>query len=124
MQMIDVESEFQVNESGPFQHISKIIVDPRDSNVVYVAAQGPLWSGGGDRGLYKTTDGGETWGLTLSSGEYTGVTDIAMDPRNPDVIYAATHQRMRNVAALVDGKVRSRDLRRRGSGTRHYSFSL
>jgi len=85
------------------EHISKIIVDPRDSNVVYVAAQGPLWSGGGERGLYKTTDGGESWGLILSSGEYTGVTDIVMDPRNPDVIYAATHQRMRNVAALVDG---------------------
>jgi len=85
------------------EHISKIIVDPRDSNVVYVAAQGPLWSGGGERGLYKTIDGGETWGLTLSAGEYTGVTDIEMDPRNPDVIYAATYQRMRNVAALVDG---------------------
>ena len=85
------------------EHIGKIIVDPRDSNVVYVAAQGPLWSSGGERGLYKTTDGGESWGQILSAGEYTGVTDITMDPRNPDVIYAATHQRMRNVAALVNG---------------------
>jgi photosystem II stability/assembly factor-like uncharacterized protein len=85
------------------EHISKIIVDPRDSNVVYVAVQGPLWSGGGERGLYKTMDGGESWGLILSNGEYTGVTDIAMDPRNPDVIYAATYQRMRNVAVLVNG---------------------
>jgi photosystem II stability/assembly factor-like uncharacterized protein len=85
------------------EHVSKIIVDPRDSNVVYVAAQGPLWSSGGERGLYKTTDGGESWGQILSAGEYTGVTDITMDPRNPDVIYAATHQRMRNVAALVNG---------------------
>ena len=85
------------------EHVSKIIVDPRDSNVVYVAAQGPLWSSGGERGLYKTTDGGESWGQILSAGEYTGVTDIVMDPRNPDVIYAATHQRMRNVASLVNG---------------------
>ena len=99
------------------EHISKIIVDPRDSNVVYVAAQGPLWSEGGERGLYKTTDGGETWGLTLSSGEYTGVTDIVMDPRNPDVIYAATHQRMRNVATLVDGGPESGIYRTSDAGT-------
>jgi len=46
---------------GKSEHIAKIVVDPRDSNVVYVAAQGPLWKGGGDRGLYKTTDGGKTW---------------------------------------------------------------
>jgi photosystem II stability/assembly factor-like uncharacterized protein len=85
------------------EHISKIIVDPRDSKVVYVAAQGPLWSKGGERGLYKTTDGGKTWKLVLEKNEWTGVTDIAIDHTNPDVIYAATHQRHRTVAALVDG---------------------
>ncbi len=85
------------------QHIGKIVVDPRDSNVVYVAAQGPLWSAGGDRGLYKTSDGGKTWKLILSAGEYTGANEVHLDPRNPDVVYAVLHQRFRNVAALMDG---------------------
>jgi photosystem II stability/assembly factor-like uncharacterized protein len=85
------------------EHIGKILVDPRDSDVVYVAAQGPLWSGGGDRGLYKSTDGGATWTKVLGGGEYTGVTDVVMDPRDSNVLYAATHQRLRTVAALVNG---------------------
>jgi len=85
------------------QHIGMIKVDPRDSNVVYVAAQGPLWSAGGERGLYKTTDGGKTWQLILSAGEYTGANEVHLDPRNPDTIYASLHQRFRNVAALMDG---------------------
>ncbi|UCD95465.1 MAG: glycosyl hydrolase [Candidatus Zixiibacteriota bacterium] len=84
------------------EHLSKIIVDPRDSDTVYVASQGPLWSAGGQRGLYKTTDGGENWKLILSKGPYTGVTDVAYDPRDPDVLYAATHQRHRTVWALVN----------------------
>jgi len=85
------------------QHIGMIVVDPRDSNVVYVAAQGPLWSAGGERGLYKTTDGGQNWELILSAGEYTGANEIHLDPRNPDVIYASLHQHYRNVAALMNG---------------------
>ena len=85
------------------QHIGQIVIDPRDSNVVYVAAQGPLWSAGGDRGLYKTTDGGKTWNLILSKGEYTGANEVHLDPRDPDVVYASLHQRLRNVAALMDG---------------------
>ena len=85
------------------EHIGNILVDPRDSNTVYVAAQGPLWSGGGDRGLFKTTDGGLTWGKILGGGEYTGVNEVHFDPRNPDVLYAATHQRLRSVAALLNG---------------------
>jgi len=85
------------------QHIGMIVIDPRDSNVVYVAAQGPLWSAGGDRGLYKTTDGGKNWSLILSAGQYTGANEVHLDPRNPDVIYASMHQRFRNVAALMDG---------------------
>ena len=85
------------------QHIGMIVVDPRDSNIVYVAAQGPLWSAGGERGLYKTTDGGKTWNLMLSAGEYTGANEVHLDPRNPDVVYASTHQRFRNVAALMNG---------------------
>ncbi len=85
------------------QHIGRILVDPRDSNTVFVAAQGPLWSPGGDRGLMKTTDGGRTWKAVLAIGENTGVTDAAFDPRNPDVIYAATYQRRRRVGQLIGG---------------------
>lgn len=85
------------------EHISMIRIDPRDSRVVYVAAQGPLWSAGGERGLYKTVDGGETWEKLLGGGEFTGVNEVHLDPRNPDVLYAVTWQRFRNVAALMDG---------------------
>ncbi|MEJ2400536.1 MAG: hypothetical protein P8Y52_03990 [Xanthomonadales bacterium] len=85
------------------EHIGMIRVDPRDSDVVYVAAQGPLWSGGGERGLYKTTDGGESWQRILGGGDYTGVNEVHLDPRDPDVIYAVRHQRFRNVAALING---------------------
>jgi len=85
------------------EHISKIIVDPRDSDVVYVASQGPLWSSGGERGLYKTEDGGETWKLILKKGPWTGVTDVTMDPRNSDVLYAVTHQRHRTVWGIING---------------------
>ncbi len=58
------------------EHIGRIVIDPKDSNTVYVAAQGPLWGPGGDRGLYKTTDGGKTWKKILSISENTGVTDV------------------------------------------------
>ncbi|MEA2164453.1 MAG: hypothetical protein QOK37_2580 [Thermoanaerobaculia bacterium] len=85
------------------EHIGKIVVDPRDTNVVYVAAQGPLWAPGGDRGLYKTTDGGKTWNRVLNISENTGVTDVVLDPTNPDILYAATYQRRRHVFTLVDG---------------------
>jgi photosystem II stability/assembly factor-like uncharacterized protein len=85
------------------EHIGKIVVDPRNSDVVYVAAQGPLWSAGGDRGLYKTTDGGKSWKAVLTVSENTGVTDVVMDPRNPDVLLAASYQRRRHVWTLIDG---------------------
>ncbi len=77
------------------QHIGRIVIDPRDPNVVYVAAVGPLWAPGGERGLYKTTDGGKTWTNTKEISKYTGFTDIAMDPSNPDVLYAASEERER-----------------------------
>lgn len=85
------------------EHIARIVIDPRDSNVVYVAAQGPLWGPGGDRGLYKTTDGGVTWKAVLTISENTGVTDVAIDPKNPDTMYAAAYQRRRHVWTLIDG---------------------
>lgn len=85
------------------EHIAKIVIDPRNSNVIYVAAQGPLWGPGGDRGLYKSTDGGETWNKILEISENTGVTDLVYDPRNPDVMYAASYQRRRHVWTLING---------------------
>jgi photosystem II stability/assembly factor-like uncharacterized protein len=85
------------------EHIGRILVDPRNSDVVFVAAQGPLWASGGDRGLYKTTDGGTTWAKVLDISENTGVTEVLIDPRNPDVMYAASYQRRRHVWTLLNG---------------------
>ncbi|MEE4256467.1 MAG: hypothetical protein V2I47_05480 [Bacteroidales bacterium] len=85
------------------QHISKIIIHPQNSDVIWVAAQGPLWNKGGQRGIYKSIDGGKSWEQTLGDDEWVGATDIVMDPRDPDVLYAATWQRHRNVAAYMGG---------------------
>ena len=85
------------------EHISKIIVHPTDSNTLWVASQGPLWSSGGERGVYKSTDGGNTWIQTMDLDEWTGVTDLIIDPRDPNVLYAASWQRHRNVAAYMGG---------------------
>ena len=86
------------------EHISKIIVHPTDSDIIWVAAQGPLWSSGGERGLYKSTDGGKSWKQKIVGlNEWTGVTDILIDPRNPNILYAASWQRHRNVAAYIGG---------------------
>ena len=85
------------------EHISMIVVDPRDSNVVWVAAQGPLWSSGGERGLYVTRDGGKTWSKAFETSADTGVTEVHLDPRNPDVMYATTYQRRRHVWTVING---------------------
>ena len=85
------------------EHIARILVDPRDSNVVYVAAEGPLWSSGGERGLFKSMDGGKTWSPSLEISKDTGVTSAELDPSNPDVLYAAAYQRRRSVAAFMGG---------------------
>ncbi|MFC2101503.1 glycosyl hydrolase [Bacteroidota bacterium] len=85
------------------QHISKILIHPANSDIIWVAAQGPLWSSGGDRGIFKSTDGGKTWKKTLGDEVWTGATDIVMDPRNPDLLYAAAWQRHRTVAAYMGG---------------------
>jgi photosystem II stability/assembly factor-like uncharacterized protein len=85
------------------EHISKIVVHPENPDVIWVAAQGPLWSPGGERGIYKSTDGGESWKQTLGDDEWVGATDIVMDPRDPDRLYAASWQRHRTVAAYMGG---------------------
>ena len=85
------------------QKIQRILIDPRDSDVVYVASPGPLWNAGGDRGLYKTTDGGANWQRVLHVSDDTGITDAAFKPGDPDVIYAAAYQRRRRNAMTIGG---------------------
>ncbi len=89
------------------EHIGRILIDPRNSQVVYVAAEGPLWSSGGERGIYKTNDGGRTWTLVLKIDQDTGVTDVEFDPANPDILYAAAYQRRRKTWALLAGGPKS-----------------
>jgi photosystem II stability/assembly factor-like uncharacterized protein len=88
---------------GKSEHIGRILVDPRDPDVVYVAAEGPLWSAGGERGLYKTADGGKTWTQSLKISDDTGISSAEFDPANTDTIYAAAYQRRRSVAAFMGG---------------------
>ncbi len=83
------------------EHISDIIVHPQDSNTVWVSSQGPLWTDGGERGLFKTIDGGDTWTNVLETDKWTGVTSLVIDSRNPDKLYAATWQRQRTLPAFV-----------------------
>ena len=85
------------------EHLSKIIIHPTNSNILWVAAQGPLWSEGGERGVYKSVDGGKTWKHTLGDSAWVGATDLLIDPRNPDLLYAATWQRHRTVAGYMGG---------------------
>lgn len=85
------------------EHIGRIAIDPRDSNVVYVAAQGPLWRAGPERGLYKTTDGGRTWHKVLDISEHTGVNEVHFFPQNPDTLIASAYQRRRHVWTLING---------------------
>jgi photosystem II stability/assembly factor-like uncharacterized protein len=85
------------------EHIGKILIDPRNTDVVYVAAHGPLFSSGGDRGLYKTTDGGKTWNRILDGGEWAGVADVVMHPRNPDILLASTWQKVRRQWGYIAG---------------------
>jgi photosystem II stability/assembly factor-like uncharacterized protein len=85
------------------EHIGMISIDPRDSDVVYVASQGPLWNAGGDRGVYKTTDGGESWEQVLGIDEHTGVSEVLIHPEQPDMLLASAYQRRRHVWTLING---------------------
>lgn len=88
-------------------HISKIVIHPRNSNILWVASQGPLWNKGGQRGIFKTVDGGKSWKQVLGDNEWMGATDLLIDPRNPSILYAATWQRHRTVAAYLGGGPKS-----------------
>ena len=85
------------------EHIGMIAIDPSNSNIVYVAAYGPLWSAGGERGIYKTTDGGKSWKRIFYVSENTGFNEIHLDPRNSNVLYATSHQRRRQVYTYING---------------------
>jgi len=85
------------------EHISKIIIDPKNSDIIYVAVPGPLWSDGSSRGLYKSTDAGKTWNKILYINETTGCADIAVDPSNPEIIYATTWQFRRQPYSFNSG---------------------
>lgn len=99
------------------EHIGKILIDPRNSHNVFVAAEGPLWSSGGDRGLYKSEDGGTTWQRVLSIDENTGITDVEFDPSNPNVMYAAAYQRRRHTWSLLAGGPQSGIYKSTDNGT-------
>ncbi len=88
---------------GESEHIGMFAIHPEDSDTVYVAAQGPLWRSGGERGLYRTTDAGKTWERILHISDDTGVSEVHMDPRDPDVLYAVAYQRRRHVWTLING---------------------
>lgn len=85
------------------EHIGMIVVHPDDSDTVYVAAQGPLWRSGDDRGLYKTTDGGKSWKKILDISPDTGINEVHLDPENPDIMYASSYQRRRHTWVLING---------------------
>ncbi len=85
------------------EHIGKILIHPKKESTVYVAAYGPLWSEGGERGVYKSKDGGETWERVLYIDEHTGISDLVMDPKDPKTLYAAAHQRRRHVFTYIGG---------------------
>ncbi|MBC7775316.1 MAG: glycosyl hydrolase [Phycisphaerae bacterium] len=85
------------------EHIANIVVDPSNPSTVFVAAYGPVWSDGGERGVYKSTNGGESWTCVKSVSDYTGCNNLVMDPRDPNVLYAAFHQRQRKVFTYIGG---------------------
>src|SRR5919205_666939 len=85
------------------QHIGRIVVHPTNPNIVYVAALGHAWGPNPERGVYKTTDGGQTWKLVKFINDHTGFVDIAMDPSNPEVLYASAYERVRGPYYLKSG---------------------
>ena len=85
------------------RQIGKIIIDPRNSDIIFVAAEGSVWGPGGERGIYKSTDGGENWKQVLKISKHTGVNEIVIDPRNPEIMYATSEQRRRHTFTKIGG---------------------
>ena len=88
---------------GESKHINRIIIDPSNNDVVLVAATGPLFGSGGERGIYKTTDGGRTWKRVLRVDDWTGANDLVMSATNPRILFASTYQRVRNACCMNGG---------------------
>src|SRR5262245_16755174 len=85
------------------KHINRIVIDPRNNDIVWVAATGPLFGSGGERGIYKTTDGGKTWKQTLKVDDDTGANDLVIDPTTNKIRYASTYQRRRTACCMNGG---------------------
>ena len=85
------------------EHIGTIVIHPKNENILWVAAYGPLWSSGGERGVYKSVDGGKTWKRTLFVSENTGIAEVQIDPIHPDILYASAHQRRRHEWTYIGG---------------------
>src|SRR5262245_53902792 len=85
------------------RYINRIAIDPRNNDTVFVAATGSLWGPGGERGVYKTTDGGKTWKEVLKVDEDTGANDLVMDATNSRIVYASTYQRRRTACCMNGG---------------------
>jgi photosystem II stability/assembly factor-like uncharacterized protein len=85
------------------KHINRILIHPTNNDVVLVAATGSLWGPGGDRGVYKTTDGGRTWKHVLRVDEWTGANDLVYSLSDPNVMYASTYQRVRTTCCMNGG---------------------
>jgi hypothetical protein len=85
------------------QHIGRISIDPKNSDIVYVAAYGALWNSSPERGIYKTTDGGKTWKQSLFVSDNTGFNDVLIDTKHPNIIYATAHQRRRHEYTYISG---------------------
>src|SRR5881227_3183082 len=85
------------------RYINRIVIDPRNNDVVFVAATGSLWGSGGERGVYKTTDGGRNWKQVLKVDDDTGANDLVMDATNNQILYASTYQRRRTACCMNGG---------------------
>src|SRR5688572_6707721 len=85
------------------RHIHDVVIDPRNNDVVFVAATGPLWGPGGERGVFKTADGGRTWKQVLKVDDDTGANDIVMDATDSKILYATTYQRRRTACCMNGG---------------------
>ena len=85
------------------RQIGGIVIDPRNTNIVFVACEGSVWGPGGERGLYKTTDGGTSWEKVLNVSENTGINNVVLDPSNPDIMYATSEQRRRHIFTKIGG---------------------
>src|SRR5947208_6883991 len=85
------------------RYINRIVIDPRNTDVVFVAATGSLWGPGGERGIYKTSDGGRSWKQVLRADEDTGANDLVIDATNNRILYASTYQRRRTPCCMNGG---------------------